>query len=119
MSAPPAPRPPAPISLDLEWEGDLRVNGRWRAAGITRGQPYVQEGEFLTIEPPRRLVHTWESAGTADAPSKVTYRLETTEGGTRLTLSHEGFAARETCEAFAIGWETSFARLAEILASQR
>lgn len=41
-----------------EWEGDLRVNGRWRAAGMTRGQPYVQEGEFLTIEPPRRLVHT-------------------------------------------------------------
>jgi hypothetical protein len=30
-----------------EWTGDVHVGGRWRAAGMTRGQPYVQEGEFL------------------------------------------------------------------------
>lgn len=25
-----------------EWAGTVRVGGRWRAAGMTRGQPYVQ-----------------------------------------------------------------------------
>jgi uncharacterized protein YndB with AHSA1/START domain len=100
-----------------EWTGDLRVNGRWRASGMTRGQPYVQEGEFLAVESPRRLVHTWDGVGTKEAPSKVTYRLDPVEGGTRLTLRHEGFASSEVCRAFAIGWETSFNQLREILSS--
>jgi uncharacterized protein YndB with AHSA1/START domain len=59
-----------------EWSGDVRVGGRWRAAGTSRGQPYVQEGEFLEIESPRKLVHTWDGAGTAAAPSTVTYLLD-------------------------------------------
>src|SRR5258707_9351489 len=46
-----------------EWTGDVRAGGRWRASGMTRGQPYVQEGEFLEVESPRWLVHTWEGAG--------------------------------------------------------
>ena len=25
-----------------EWTGDVRAGGRWRAAGMTRGEPYVQ-----------------------------------------------------------------------------
>jgi uncharacterized protein YndB with AHSA1/START domain len=99
-----------------EWSGDVRVGGRWRAAGMSRGQPYVQEGEFLEIESPRKLVHTWDGAGTAAAPSTVTYLLEQLEGRTRLTLRQAGFTSRDACNAFAIGWETSFDRLAEVLA---
>jgi len=99
-----------------EWTGDLRAGGRWRAAGVTRGQPYVQEGEFLEIDSPRRLVHSWDRAGTPDVPSAVTYLLEPVEGGTRLTLRHTGFASRDMCQSFAFGWETSLERLAEVLA---
>jgi len=98
-----------------EWSGDVRVGGRWRAAGMSRGQPYVQGGEFIEIDSPRRLVHTWEGAGRPEAPSTVTYDLERIEGGTRLTLRQGGFVSSEVCNAFAIGWETSFERLAEIL----
>ncbi len=101
-----------------EWAGDVHVGGRWRAAGMTRGQPYVQEGEFLEVESPRKLVHTWEGAGRPGAPSTVTYLLERVDGRTRLTLRHAGFASRDVCNAFAIGWETSFERLAEILAPE-
>jgi uncharacterized protein YndB with AHSA1/START domain len=101
-----------------EWAGDVRVSGRWRAAGMTRGQPYVQEGEFLEIAPPRRLVHTWDGAGAPGTRSTVTYLLEPVAGNTRLTLRHSGFASRDMCHAFAIGWETSLERLAEILAAE-
>src|SRR5262245_39610849 len=59
-----------------EWSGDVRVGGRWRAAGMSRGQPYVQEGQFLEIESPHKIVHTWEGAGKPGAPSTVTYLLE-------------------------------------------
>lgn len=98
-----------------EWAGTVHVGGRWRAAGITRGEPYVQEGEFLEIESPRKLVHTWDGAGTAARPSTVTYVLESVDRGTRLTLRHAGFTSGDKCKAFAIGWETSFERLAAIL----
>jgi len=98
-----------------EWTGDVHVGGRWRAWGMTRGQPYVQEGEFLEIESPRRLVHTWDGAGRPDAPSTVTYLLEPFDGGTRLTLRQAGFASRDVCSAFALGWETSLERLVATL----
>ena len=98
-----------------EWSGDVRVGGRWRAAGVSRGQPYVQEGEFLEIEPPHKLIHTWEGAGKPEAPSTVTYLLEWFEKGMRLTIRQTGFVSRDVCNAFAIGWETSLHRLAEIL----
>jgi len=101
-----------------EWSGDVRPGGRWRASGMTRGEPYVQEGEFLEVESPRRLAHTWEHAGKPDATSTVTYLVEPIDGRTRVTLRHVGFASRDMCNAFAIGWETSLERLAEILAPE-
>jgi uncharacterized protein YndB with AHSA1/START domain len=101
-----------------EWTGDVRRGGRWRASGMTRGEPYVQEGEFLEVESPRRLVHTWERAGKPGVASTVTYLVEPIDGRTRVTLRHQGFASRDMCSAFAIGWETSLERLAEILAPE-
>ena len=98
-----------------EWSGDVQVGGRWIASGMSRGQRYEQSGAFLEIDPPHRLVQTWEGAGTPMEPSIVTYVLEQIEHGTRLTLRQSGFASPEKCEAFAIGWETSFERLAELL----
>jgi uncharacterized protein YndB with AHSA1/START domain len=98
-----------------DWAGDLRVGGRWRASGVARGQPYAIEGEFLQIEPPRKLVHTWHLVGTPNAPTTVTYDLEPLDRGTRVTLRHAGFTSAESCTNTAIGWETSFERLAASL----
>jgi len=101
-----------------EWDGDVHPGGRWRASGLTRGEPYAQAGEFLEVESPRRLVHTWDGAGKPGVASTVTYLLEPIDGRTRITLRHVGFASGERCSAFALGWETSFERLAEILAPE-
>ena len=98
-----------------EWTGDVRAGGRWRASGIARGKPYTLEGEFLEVDPPRKLVHTWQIAGAPGTPSTVSYLLEKLEGGTRLTLRHSGLVAPEVCTNTSIGWETSLERLAEIL----
>lgn len=99
-----------------EWSGDVRAGGRWTASGIGGGNPYTLEGEFVEVQAPSKLVHTWHLAGTPSAPTTVTYDLEPTDGGTRVTLKHEGFTSPEGCENTAIGWETSFEKLAELFA---
>jgi uncharacterized protein YndB with AHSA1/START domain len=102
-----------------EWTGDVGVGGRWRASGVGNGRPYVLEGEFLEIDSPRKLVHTWHPGGVPGALTTVTYLLEPLDGGTRITLRHSGLPSREGCINTAIGWETSFERLAECLAPGR
>lgn len=96
-----------------EWSGDVRAGGSWRSSGVFRGQPYALEGEFLAVDAPRKLVHTWR--GGSGAVTTVTYVLEPTDGGTRVTLRHSGFASPEACENTAIGWETSFQQLIKVL----
>ncbi len=98
-----------------KWTADVRTGGRWRAEGIGRGNPYALEGEFLEVEEPRRLVHTWHGAGAPGEPSVVTYDLESTESGTRVTLRQTGMASPPVCAATCIGWETSFLELAAML----
>jgi RNA polymerase sigma-70 factor (ECF subfamily) len=100
-----------------EWTGDLRAGGRWRASGHGRGHPYLLEGEFLEVDPPHKLIHTWHRFEAAGPTTRVTYVLERSGGGTRITLRHTGFTSREVCASTCIGWETSFARLAEYLAT--
>jgi uncharacterized protein YndB with AHSA1/START domain len=100
-----------------EWAGDVRVGGSWRASGLFRGEPYVTEGGFLEVDPPRRLVHTWRGVGAPGAPTTVACDLLEIAGGTRVRLRHWGFASREACAGFGLGWQTSLERLAEILAA--
>jgi uncharacterized protein YndB with AHSA1/START domain len=99
-----------------EWSGDVRVGGRWRTAGIARGEPYTIEGEFLEIDPPRKLVMTWQRVGVPGQPTTLTYALEPLEGGTRLTLRHADFTSPENCSNVSAGWKTSFDKLADLLA---
>jgi uncharacterized protein YndB with AHSA1/START domain len=103
-----------------EWSGDVRAGGRWRASGEGRAGPFALEGEFLEVDAPRRLVHTWRRANAPDGETTtVTYLLERSGSGTQLTLRHAGFAGGPARENTAIGWETSLERLAEILTSPR
>ena len=97
-----------------EWSGDVRAGGAWRASGIGGGRPYTLAGKIVEVDAPRTLVHTWRCAG-EPATTTVSYRLDPTETGTRLTLRHEGFTDARTCAATAAGWETSFERLGELL----
>ena len=102
-----------------EWSGDVRVGGRWHASGIARGAAYSLEGEFLEVDPPRKLVQTWHRQGTPGAPSTLTYMLEPIAGGTRLTVRHAGIAAPDQRNNMSAGWRTSCDRLSEILPNRK
>jgi uncharacterized protein YndB with AHSA1/START domain len=101
------------------WDGNATPGGRWRTSGVGPRGPYELSGEYVEVDPPRLLVHTWEDPEAPRSTSKVTYNLSAIDRGTRVTLRHEGeFAAPVVCANIAIGWETSLARLAQMLAAQ-
>lgn len=89
------------------WEGDVRVGGHYRATGVGNdGKAFGVRGEYLEVDPPRRLVQTWEPDWDEGSRTTVTYLLEAIQGGTRVTLRHTGFGERrESCAAHGEGWE--------------
>lgn len=91
-----------------EWTADLRVGGRWQARGHgVDGRGFTVQGEFLEVDPPRRLVQTWAPDWEGGFVTTITYRLDPIGGGgTRLTLRHEGFGEhRDSCRSHGMGWE--------------
>ena len=77
------------------WTGDLRVGGAWRAEGKgADGSPFHVEGTFLEIDAPRKVVMTWKPVWEQGHETTLAYLLEPIEGGTRVTVRHEGFGAR-------------------------
>jgi uncharacterized protein YndB with AHSA1/START domain/uncharacterized protein YciI len=90
-----------------EYTGDVRPGGRWRSVGVgADGQSFSVEGEFREVDPPHRLVQTWRAAWDGGNETVITYRLEAIDGGTRLTLRHEGFGDRvDSCRGHGEGWE--------------
>jgi len=98
-----------------EWTGDVRVGGKWAAAGIGGGQPYRLEGEFTAVEKPSRLAHTWNAVGSPAGPALLSYEIIPNKDGVELRLVHSGIMNPEILEKTRVGWETSLARLQEII----
>lgn len=73
-------------------------------------------GEYLAVEPPTRLSHTWQVEGD-EASTTVTIDLHPTADGTQLVLVHEGFASAEDVSQNDGGWRHQFDRLATLLSS--
>ncbi|HWU89662.1 MAG TPA: SRPBCC domain-containing protein [Kofleriaceae bacterium] len=86
---------------------DLRPGGAWRTEGVgSDGSAFHVAGEVLELDPPRRLVQTWQPSWEDGPPTMIAYSLDPIEGGTRVTLRHTGFAGRAaSCEDHAQGWE--------------
>ena len=102
------------------WEGDVFVGGLWEATGVGPAGPYKLNGEFLEVQAPRRLVQTWNDPQWPDCTSTFSYDLAPTASGTRITLRHEGgFALPLICANTCLGWESSLARLIEVLTTER
>jgi uncharacterized protein YndB with AHSA1/START domain len=94
---------------------DPRPGGHYRVDVIGG---HVASGEFVELDPPRRLVHTfgWEpEGGVADAvpPGSSTIEIELEPGGagTILRFRHFGLPDAEMARAHAHGWDHYLARL--------
>jgi uncharacterized protein YndB with AHSA1/START domain len=87
------------------FEMDVRVSGQWSCSGtsVTMGADISVHGEFLEIDPPRRLAYTWSSSW-MPAVTTVLWELDALDNGTRLKLTHTGFADAEQAKSHSIGW---------------
>ncbi|MGH3361768.1 MAG: TIGR03086 family metal-binding protein [Nocardioides sp.] len=92
---------------------DLRAGGSYRWT-VTPG--HVAAGTYREVEPGKRVVFGWGWDGSPDlAPdtSTVTVTVEPTEGGSRVTLVHEGLDEQQA-KAHAEGWDHFFGRLEKL-----
>lgn len=97
-----------------EAEIDLRVGGRYRFTGTSeRLGTFEVGGEYREIDPPRRLVYTWNPGWDDGAEgSVVTLSLEPRDGGTLLRVEHTAFRTRSARDDHATGWPAVVASLA-------
>jgi uncharacterized protein (TIGR03086 family) len=89
---------------------DLRAGGEYRWT-VTPG--HVAAGTYREVEPGRRIVFGWGWEGNDDLKpdaSTVTVTVEPADGGSRVTLVHEGLTD-EQAVSHAEGWNHYFERL--------
>jgi uncharacterized protein YndB with AHSA1/START domain len=93
-------------SLDPRPGGEYRVD-------VLPG--FVAVGEFVEVDPPRRLVHTWGWEGNSEvAPGSSTIEIELIPNGagTTLRFTHSGLPSPDAAGKHAHGWDRYLGRLA-------
>jgi uncharacterized protein YndB with AHSA1/START domain len=102
-----------------EWKADLRPGGKWSSVGAgADGTSFRIDGEYLEVDPPHRLVHTWIPSYAGNLKTVVRWELKAREvhglqargprkmgTGTVVKLRHEGFAGNpQACAGHSQGW---------------
>ena len=102
-----------------QWMGlnasfDARPGGLYRVEVIPGN---IARGEFVELDPPRRLVHTWgwEPGGVSKSvpPGSSTIEIELVpiDEGTLLRFTHRDLPAEEAVQSHAHGWDHYLERL--------
>lgn len=104
----------------LESHSDVRKGGRWLSRGVgADGVEFQVEGEYLEVDPPRLLVHTWNPSYSKIPETVVRWELEAREvhglqhggpqrvgTGTLVRIRHSGFAGNlEQATRHGEGWK--------------
>jgi len=102
-----------------EWKADLRPGGKWSSVGASAdGSSFRVDGEYLEVDPPRLLVHTWIASWCGNLETVVRWELEPADvhglhpsgpkragTGTLLKIRQQGFAgAPQAAKGHAEGW---------------
>ena len=103
------------------WQGedaelDPRPGGVFRVTMNTRARA-VARGEFVEVDPPRRVVYTW---GWEDDPtlppgaSTVEVTLVPDGDGTLVRVRHHGLPNESACQFHEYGWTTTLDHLTAV-----
>ena len=101
-----APGPGRTVKSSL----DVRVGGAYRIEmRHADGQVYVAMGTYREIEPPQRLVFTWDAEGAMEPVKDTLVTVEFFEAGdagekTQVTLTHQNFQSAEMRDRHEHGW---------------
>lgn len=101
-------------------EMDVRVGGAYRIGNqLPDGNVLWISGTFEVVEPPRRLVYSWQvERGTAPPSecSRVTVRFEPRDGGTEVIVVHEAIDTEATRADHENGWQGCLENLEALFA---
>ncbi|HEY5248395.1 MAG TPA: TIGR03086 family metal-binding protein [Dermatophilaceae bacterium] len=92
---------------------DLRAGGEYRWTVVPG---HVAAGTFIEVEPGQRIVFGWGWEGSPDLgpdASTVTITLQPAEGGTLVSLVHEGLTEQQVVSHLE-GWNHFFTRLERV-----
>jgi uncharacterized protein YndB with AHSA1/START domain len=102
-----------------EWKADLRPGGKWQSDGVgVDGTKFRVEGEYLEVDRPRLLIHTWIASYSPSLKTVVRWELESrgvhnlqlsgpqkAGTGTFVKIRHSGFASMpEQAKSHGEGW---------------
>lgn len=102
------------------WQSDLRVGGRW-LVDVVRPDGTVMPagGEYLVVSAPHRVTfsrrYNWDHPLIGRQVTKVTYRCDPIEGGTRITVRQDEFGSTAGAREHADGWARTLDLLREYL----
>ena len=98
-----------------ECEIDLRVGGRYRIAmQRPNGERYTVGGIYQEVNPPARLVYTWQWEGRPDE-TLVTIEFNDRGAETELVLTHTRFASAEERGKHEHGWTGCLDKLEKVM----
>jgi uncharacterized protein YndB with AHSA1/START domain len=84
---------------------DVRIGGMWRSSGVgPDGRDFVVLGEYLEVDPPHLLVHTWVASWTGTAKTVVRWELLPMNQGTLVRIRHSGLSAYPDIAQSYRGW---------------
>lgn len=101
-------------------EVDARVGGRYRLAmSGPDGRRHVASGAYREIDPPRRLVFTWdwEEPLSSVGETLVTVEFRPAAGATEVVVTHERFADAARIGRHRQGWVDLLALLEHAVAT--
>jgi uncharacterized protein YndB with AHSA1/START domain/DNA-binding transcriptional ArsR family regulator len=101
------------VGVETDWE----VGSRWQ--GVTPKAPGpIAHGEILEIDPPRRLVQSfqalWSDAVEREGTSRVTWEIEPVADSCRLTVVHDELPEHVNDEIYG-GWPMILSGLKTLL----
>ena len=93
---------------------DLRVGGKYRLGNrLPDGRVLWIIGEYRVVEPPKKLVYTWQTESESHALEIVTIRFEERENGTEVIVIHERIRDVSTRNQHQYGWQGCLTGLTE------
>ena len=101
-----------------EIDADLRVGGAYTLTMSVDGKVHTAFGTYREVDPPNRLVYTWDwkEKDNAVGETLVTVEFEERGDATRVVLVHEGFPAAEATQGHDEGWSACLAHLETLFA---
>lgn len=102
----------------VDVEAELRVGGAYAIRMDVEGQRHTAVGVYREIDPPRRIVYTWDwqEEGARMGETVVTVEFHEVPGGTEVRLTHEGFSAPEARDGHEQGWQSCLNRFEALFA---